>query len=154
MGYSNAAILENAKKLKGKYVLGGNGPSQWDCSSFVSCAISGASSGRLFGTATQVGWLLNNGFTEVTDSVNLSTGAGMIPGDILWLQHSDKTNANGHTGIYYGNGKTIEATGSAYSVPNFPSVSRSSSTDKWQKCFRAGAISLEYWPIHGEKQKV
>ena len=152
MGYSNAKILANAKNLKGTYVLGASGPNQWDCSSFVYCAIEGLSQGRDFTTGGEEQWLLNRGFKNVTDLVNLNTGKGMIPGDVLLLKHTPPSKSWGHTAIYYGDGLTIEANSSKHpEVPYKTSVSRSGSTDKWNWCFRAGAVSLEYWPSHGKK---
>lgn len=79
-----------------------------DCSSFVwySMVESGylgadALGGSAFTTYNEVGLLENNGFTDVTDSVNIESGEGLERGDILWRQE--------HTEIFVGDGQKCGA---------------------------------------------
>lgn len=92
------------------YIWGAVGPSAYDCSGFVGHAYLAAGIFqspnpycRFFTTATERGYLLSHGFTDVTASCNLKTGEGMLPGDILLNSH--------HTELYYGNGMQIGAHG-------------------------------------------
>lgn len=75
----------------------------YDCSSFVIAAYKQA--GVLL-TCTYTGNMrsdmLRHGFGDVTDSVNLSTGAGLQPGDVL-------LNERHHTAMYIGDGKLVQA---------------------------------------------
>lgn len=50
---------------------------------------------------------LRNGFQDVTNQVNMATGAGLQPGDVLL--HEEK-----HTAMYIGNGMVVEATGNEH----------------------------------------
>lgn len=87
--------------------------SDFDCSSFVISAYKAA--GADVGSATYTGnmkqELLAHGFSDVTSSVNLTTQAGLKPGDIL-LWHGSGTN--GHTALYVGGGKIVHARGQSY----------------------------------------
>lgn len=89
------------------------GTPDYDCSSFVLSAYKHA--GVDIGGATYTGnmksELLKHGFSDVTKSVNLNTGAGLQPGDIL-LYHLSGTQ--GHTAMYVGNGKIVHARGQSY----------------------------------------
>lgn len=51
------------------------------------------------------------GFKEVTEEVNLKTGAGLERGDVLARTY--KVNGHWHIAQYVGNGKLVEATGDA-----------------------------------------
>lgn len=55
--------------------------------------------------------LQDYGFVDVTDKVDLNTGAGMLRGDILYYHIS---GTNGHTAMYCGNGKIVHARGQSY----------------------------------------
>lgn len=57
---------------------------------------------------------LRCGFKDVTSKVNLSTGEGLVRGDVL-LYHISGTN--GHTAMYAGNGKIVHARGQSYGSP-------------------------------------
>lgn len=78
--------------------------SDYDCSSLVISAAKYA--GFNTGGATYTGnmyWAFRGaGFSDITSTVNLRTGAGLRRGDIL-------LNSNYHTEIYIGNGKTAGA---------------------------------------------
>lgn len=85
----------------------------YDCSSFcISAYKTGA--GINTGNATYTGNmsdLLNHGFTEITKNVNLKTGSGLEPGDILYYHKSGNI---GHAVMYAGNGKIVHARGQSY----------------------------------------
>ena len=84
----------------------------YDCSSFAISAYKQA--GANTGQATYTGNmsdLLNHGFSEVTKSVNLNTGSGLQPGDILYYHKSGNI---GHTAIYAGANKIVHARGQSY----------------------------------------
>jgi cell wall-associated NlpC family hydrolase len=84
----------------------------YDCSSFAISAYKNA--GVNTGQATYTGNmsdLLNHGFTDVTKKVNLNTGNGLLPGDILYYHRSGNI---GHTAIYAGNNKIVHARGQSY----------------------------------------
>ena len=87
--------------------------SDFDCSSFVISAYKAA--GADVGSATFTGnmrqELLAHGFSDVTSSCNLTTQAGLKPGDIL-LWHGSGTQ--GHTALYVGGGKIVHARGQSY----------------------------------------
>ena len=78
----------------------------YDCSSAVIYAWETAGVPVKSAGATYTGNMavifLANGFENVTDSVNLSTGAGLQRGDVL-LNHTN------HTAMYIGNGQEVEA---------------------------------------------
>lgn len=74
----------------------------YDCSSLVINAYKQAGVPL---TCTYTGNMrsdmLRHGFVDVTDSVNIVTGAGMQPGDVL-------LNECNHTAMYIGNGKLVQ----------------------------------------------
>lgn len=75
----------------------------YDCSSFVINAYKQAGVPlRCTYTGNMRSDMLRHGFGDVTDSVNLSTGAGLQPGDVL-------LNERNHTAMYIGNGKLVQA---------------------------------------------
>lgn len=83
-----------------------NGPN-YDCSSFVNNAwqqsgvpvrTKGANS-----TRDMIPAYMACGFQNVTSSVNLANGAGMVRSDVLW--------SSGHAAMYCGNGKIVHARG-------------------------------------------
>lgn len=91
------------------------GNPDYDCSSFVISAYK--NQGVNTGNATYTGNmsdLLNHGFSDVTKNVNLSTGNGMQPGDILYYHIS---GTNGHAAMYAGNGQIVHARGQSYGSP-------------------------------------
>ena len=78
----------------------------FDCSSAVIQACQNAGIPVKTAGATYTGNMYNvflkNGFIDVTASINLSTGAGLLRGDVL-LNHVR------HVAMYCGNGKEVEA---------------------------------------------
>ena len=80
------------------------GTPDFDCSSLVISAFKQAG---LPLKATYTGNMLEdflaNGFTKV--NVNMATGEGLLPGDVL-------LNVAKHTALYIGDGKIVNATGS------------------------------------------
>lgn len=91
------------------------GNPDYDCSSFVISAYK--NQGVNTGNATYTGNmsdLLNHGFSDVTKNVNLSTGNGLQPGDILYYHIS---GTNGHAAMYAGNGQIVHARGQSYGSP-------------------------------------
>ena len=84
----------------------------YDCSSLVLQAYRQA--GADIGGATYTGnmYLLKQlGFTDVTKQINLTTGAGLQRGDILYYHKSGNI---GHTAMYAGNGRIVHARGQSY----------------------------------------
>lgn len=78
----------------------------YDCSSLVITAYEKAgvpvkSSGATY-TGNMYSVFLSNGFKDVTSSVNLVTGSGMQPGDVL-------LNDVHHTAMYIGSGQLAQA---------------------------------------------
>lgn len=90
------------------------GSPDYDCSSFTISAFRNAGVpidiNKVNYTGNMSG-LLNYGFSDVTKKVNLATGNGLQPGDILWYH---KSGTNGHAAIYIGNGKIVHARGASY----------------------------------------
>lgn len=87
----------------------------YDCSSLAIASYKQA--GVNTGNATYTGNmsdLLNHGFTEVTNKVNLNTGSGLQPGDILYYHKSGNI---GHTALYAGNNQIVHARGQSYGSP-------------------------------------
>lgn len=81
----------------------------YDCSSLVLYSLKsiGINVGSATYTGDMVKPLLNNGFINVIDSVNIVIGSGLQAGDILV---KPKTNTkSGHTAFYIGNGKIVQA---------------------------------------------
>ncbi len=80
----------------------------YDCSSLVIGAYKAAG---LALTATYTGDMrrdfLARGFRDVTNYVNLSTGAGLCRGDVL-------LNERSHTALYTGSGRLVHAAGNEY----------------------------------------
>lgn len=81
-----------------------NGPDYYDCSAFVIHAyryggltLSGANT-----THDMYSPFLAEGFEDVTSQINLKTGDGLVPGDVL-------LNTIYHTEMYTGNGKMVGA---------------------------------------------
>lgn len=81
-----------------------NGPDYYDCSAFVIHAYrnGGLSLSNATYTGNMYDTFLAEGFEDVTSQINLSTGEGLIAGDVL-------LNTIEHTEIYTGNGKKIGA---------------------------------------------
>lgn len=90
------------------------GNPDYDCSSFAISAYRNAGVpidiNRVNYTGNMSG-LLNYGFTDVTKKVNLATGNGLQPGDIIYYHKSGNI---GHAAIYIGNGKIVHARGASY----------------------------------------
>lgn len=86
----------------------------FDCSSLILYCYKQAGvpidTSRVNYTGNMSG-LLGYGFKDVTSQVNLTTGSGLKPGDILWYHIS---GTNGHTALYAGNGKIVHARGQSY----------------------------------------
>lgn len=89
-----------------------NGP-DYDCSSLVVSAYrhAGADTGNATYTGNMRTELLKHGFSDVTASINLASGANLRPGDIL-LYHLSGTA--GHTALYAGQGQIVHARGQSY----------------------------------------
>lgn len=117
------------------YDQGSRWSPDYDCASLLIQAWENAgvpvkTAGATY-TGNMVDIFLANGFTEVTSSVNLSTGAGMKKGDVCWY----RSNGAGHTemitapGYLVGahinelgsatGGQTGDQTGNEISVTNY-----------------------------------
>ena len=138
-------VLNRAATISGTYSMGGAGPSQWDCSGFVGYCVGYGYGNHPIYTGNERNELIKLGFKDVTGSVNLSTGAGMKPGDVLIYNKpgTQGTGADGHTEIYHGNGYTIGARGpSGTAVGTLAVVGRVG----WQICMRPkGGVALIRW---------
>lgn len=89
----------------------------YDCSSFVISAYKAAGvpiNTQVVNYTGNMQGLLQYGFKDVTNQVNLSNGSGLQPGDILWYHIS---GTNGHTAMYAGNGKIVHARGQSKGGP-------------------------------------
>lgn len=78
----------------------------YDCSSFVISVWDAVGTGVKAAGATYTGNMYDvftaTGFVDVTDTIRLSTGDGLLPGDVL-LNHSN------HTAMYIGEGRIVHA---------------------------------------------
>lgn len=83
----------------------------YDCSSAVITAYQKAGVPVKSAGATYTGNMkpvfLRNGFSDVTKKVNLATGSGLKPGDVL-------LNEVHHTAMYAGNGQIVHARGQSF----------------------------------------
>lgn len=113
------AAVEWAVKTANDQSHGYSQSSRWgnpdyDCSSFAISAYRNAGVpidiNRVNYTGNMSG-LLNYGFSDVTKKVNLATGNGLQPGDIIYYHKSGNI---GHAAIYIGNGKIVHARGASY----------------------------------------
>ncbi|MBQ7315842.1 MAG: C40 family peptidase [Clostridia bacterium] len=90
----------------------------YDCSSAVISAYQAAGVPVKSRGATYTGNMrsvfLACGFKDVTASCNLTTGAGMLPGDVLLNEFGKGTSGNGHAAMYVGDGKMVHARGQSY----------------------------------------
>ena len=148
MAITAGYILRVARATTGTYLMGGNGPNEWDCSGFVSHCVGAPAGTRYFATPGEGQWLASHGFRDVKDSVNFSTGAGMKKGDILvWNRPGTSgEGADGHTEIYYGNGTTIGARGPTGNQVGIPGGFASLTSVPWQECWRpAGDVAIISW---------
>lgn len=90
----------------------------YDCSSAVISAWQAAgvpvkSQGATY-TGNMRSVFLACGFRDVTASCNLTTGAGMLPSDVLLNEFGKGTSGNGHAAMYVGDGKMVHARGQSY----------------------------------------
>lgn len=98
-----------ALEIAGDNAHGYDQGSRWgpdyDCSSLVISAYKQAGVPlQSTYTGNMKSDFLRHGFADVTNSVNLASGAGLRPGDVL-------LNEAHHTAMYVGNGQIVEATG-------------------------------------------
>lgn len=90
----------------------------YDCSSAVISAYQAAgvpvkSRGATY-TGNMKSAFLGCGFKDVTKQCNLTTCAGMLPGDVLLNENGRGTSGNGHAAMYAGNSQLVHARGQSY----------------------------------------
>jgi len=126
----------------------------YDCSSLVLNAYKQAGVPIDFNVVCYTGnmtGLLQYGFKDVTSQVNLNTGDGILPSDILWYHIS---GTNGHTAMYAGNNQIVHARGQSYGSPKTGDQGTEIAVTpyyrgKWQHVYRyvgggsAPAVSVE-----------
>lgn len=105
------AVIESAinwiKRIAADPAHGYDQANRWgpdyDCSSLVISAYkqAGVPLASTY-TGNMYNDFLAHGFTDVTSAVNLQTGAGLLPGDVL-------LNIKSHTGMYIGGGQIVQA---------------------------------------------
>ena len=93
---------------KHQYVYGGKGPTNFDCSGFVWYCFNNSNGGNLSKlsyavTSAMKSTYTSAGFKDITGNIDLSSGKGLITGDILL------NVAGGHVDIYAGGGKRVGA---------------------------------------------
>ena len=126
------------------------GNPDYDCSSFCISAYKAAGvpiDTSIVNYTGNMSGLKKYGFKDVTSKVNLNTGNGLQPGDILWWHGS---GTNGHTALYIGNGKIVHARGQSYGSPatgdqGTEIAVTNYSRSKWQHVLRyqgSGSVSL------------
>lgn len=90
----------------------------YDCSSAVITAWEQAGVKVKSAGATYTGNMKNvfllKGFKDVTKSVNLKTGEGLEPTDVLLNENGRGTSGNGHTAMYAGEGRIVHARGQSH----------------------------------------
>lgn len=91
------------------------GTPDYDCSSLTITALEQAgipakTQGATY-TGNLAGVLQRVGFKDVKASVNLSTGAGLVRGDVLMYHKSGNI---GHVAVFAGDGKIVHARGRSY----------------------------------------
>ena len=97
------------------YVYGAKGPNNFDCSGFVWYVYNNSNGGNLSNlsyaaTGSMKSIYKNAGFEDVTNAIDLSSGSGLITGDILL------NVAGGHVDMYVGNGKRVGAHSSSTGI--------------------------------------
>lgn len=101
-----AWITETANDNSHGYQWGGNGPQDYDCSGLVNAAWIAAgvnvNDRKRNTTQTIRTEYARHGFVNVTGSVNLNTGSGLQPGDVL-------VNEQNHMAMFIGGGKIVQA---------------------------------------------
>lgn len=113
------AAVKWAKKIAADQSHGYSQANRWgnpdyDCSSFAISAYKAAGVPIDTSVVNYTGNMSNlkkYGFSDVTNKVNLNTGNGLQPGDILYYH---KSGTIGHTAIYIGDGKIVHARGQKY----------------------------------------
>ena len=104
-------MLDTAANQKHGYSQANRWGPDYDCSSAVITAYQKAGVPVKTNGATYTGNMkqvfLRNGFTDVTKKVNLATGAGLKPSDVL-------LNEIHHTAMYVGNGQNVHARGQSF----------------------------------------
>lgn len=104
-------MLDTAANQKHGYSQANRWGPDYDCSSAVITAYQKAGVPVKTNGATYTGNMkpvfLRNGFSDVTQKVNLATGTGLKPSDVL-------LNEIHHTAMYVGNGEIVHARGQSF----------------------------------------
>lgn len=118
-------MIEVAKsKLGSKYVLGAEGPKQFDCSGLVYYCLKEAGSNRRRLNAA--------GYSRVDDWEKITSMSSLKKGDLICF-YSDDYSKVGHIGIVVSSGMMIDA-----SSANGKVVRRSFTTSYWRNHFVCG----------------
>ena len=138
MGAIATSAVNNMKELAHNNYYGYSQNDRWnhdrDCSSAVIDSYTRAGL-DLYGAGARSTWdmvpvMKKLGFKDVTGSVNLRTGAGMLPGDVLM-----KT---GHTGMITGPGMIVEATCDEYGGIEGKNPGDQTGTEIWEHPYNGG----------------
>lgn len=109
------------------------GPTSYDCSAFIITAWNkaGVETGATY-TGNMDAYFTKHGFTNVAKSVTISTGKGLLAGDVLvWnAPGTSGAGADGHTCMYIGEGRIVECTPRGISTRDYYS------TCTWQDVLR------------------
>lgn len=106
MTAKQAEIVTYAHKFLGcRYVLGGNGPSVFDCSGLTQYVYK------------QFGYTIRRTATQQLDNGTVVSKENLLPGDLVFFNNANSNKARAtHVGIYIGGGEFLHASSSKVGV--------------------------------------